>query len=244
MLNVFITVDTEILDTCARPQEEESCIYTSAPEKSAFSEDIQRDIYGITSNGEFGLRFQIDMLNTYGLKAVFFVDPFFALLSGLESLREIIGVIQEGGHEIQLHLHTEWLRKMSDPILSGRTGRNIRDFSGEEQQLLIARGIEMIRACGVESICAFRAGNFGANFDTLRALARNGILYDTSHNTCYLDSTCDMQTEDLLLQPKRIYGIYEFPIGFFKDRPNHYRHAQLCACSSWEMENALNPQTE
>jgi hypothetical protein len=56
-------------------------------------------------------------------------------------------------------------------------------------------------------LCAFRAGSYGANFDTLRALARNGILYDSSHNTCYLGYTCEMRTPNLLLQPKKIDGV-------------------------------------
>jgi len=239
MLNVFITIDTEIEDLCARPPDTEIWVYPANSDKSVFSTDIQRDIYGVTPNGEFGLCFQIDTLSRYGLRGVFFVDPFFALLSDLDALREIVGLVQEQGHEVQLHLHTEWLRKKSDPILQGRIGNNINEFSLEEQQILITWALEILHECNAEGICAFRAGNFGANFDTLRALARNGILYDTSYNIPYLSSPCDMQTDKLLLQPERICGVCEFPITSFRDRPGHYRHAQLCACSTWEMENAL-----
>jgi hypothetical protein len=48
-----------------------------------------------------------------------------------------------------------------------------------------------------------------------------------------------MPTAEPLLQPKEILGVYEFPISFFRDYPGHYRHAQLCACSSGELENSL-----
>lgn len=227
MLNVFLTVDTEVW-----PQ-------TPDWRKSGLSQDIRRDIHGATPEGEFGLPFQIELLNTYGLKAVFFVEALFACSVGLDPLRKIVGMIQNGGHDIQLHLHTEWLDKITEPILPGRTGLNLRDFSEDEQVLLIARGIQNLQACGVSNICAFRAGNYGANFDTLQALSRNGILYDTSYNACYLNLSCGIQTPELLLQPKQIHGVYEFPVSFFRDYPGHYRHAQLCACSSQELENIL-----
>ena len=85
-----------------------------------------------------------------------------------------------------------------------------------------------LRACGVRVPCASCAGKYG-EFRYPRALARNGIPYDSSHNTCYLGYSCDMDTGGFLLQPRVIKGIYEFPITFFRDWPGHYRHLQLCA---------------
>ncbi len=227
MLEVLITVDTEAWPT--------------GPDLSwpSFLEDVRQDIYGVTPQGEFGIRFQIDLLNGYGLKASFLVESLFAEVIGQGPLREVVEVIQEGGHEVQLHLHTEWLEKMTNSILPGRTGKNMRDFTEDEQTILIARGLENLRGSGARNVCAFRAGNFGANWDTLRALARNGLLYDTSHNTCYLNSACDMPTKEPFLQPKEIDGIYEFPVSFFQDVWRHYRPAHITACSSSEMEYAL-----
>ncbi len=42
-----------------------------------------------------------------------------------------------------------------------------------------------------------------------------------------------------LIQPEMLEGVWELPISFFRDLPRHYRHAQICACSSGEMERAL-----
>jgi hypothetical protein len=128
---------------------------------------------------------------------------------------------------------------MKQPLLPGRTGEHMRCFSCDEQTELIARGLQNLRECGARELCAFRAGNYGANMDTLHALRRNGIRYDTSHNTCYLGGACDMPTPELLLQPTELHGVVEFPIAFFRDGLGRFRHAQICAVSSGEMERAL-----
>ncbi len=226
-LNVFITVDTEVWPCTPNWRE------------TGLSQEMDRLIYGTTREGEYGLPFQIDRLNKYGLKAVFFVESLFACAVGLDPLNKIVKMIQNGGQEVQLHIHTEWLARMTQSILPGKTGQHLKDFSLEDQALLIEQGLQNLQACGVQNLCAFRAGNYGANLDTLHALAQNGILYDASHNTCYLDSHCDIQTPDLLLQPQKINGVYEFPISFIRDYPGHYRHMQLCACSWLELKNAL-----
>jgi hypothetical protein len=227
MLNVFITIDTE-----AWPRDPDW-------RASALQRDIERDIHGATPEGHFGIGYQMDRLDAHGLKGVFFVEALCACAIGLEPLRAIVALIQARGHEVQLHLHTEWLAWMSRPLLPGRTGQNMKDFTEDEQSLLIAQGLRNLKACGATALCASRAGNYGADFNTLRALARNGVLYDTSHNTYYLHAECGLRTAQPLVQPQRIEGVHEFPIAFFRDWPGHYRHAQLCACTAGELEHAL-----
>jgi hypothetical protein len=128
---------------------------------------------------------------------------------------------------------------MEPSILPGRTGLNCKDFTEDEQAVILARGRDNLVAAGAENVCAFRAGNFGANFDTLRALKRIGMKYDTSHNTCWLKTHCGMDTGDLLTQPRWIEGVYELPVTFFEDWPGHGRNTMVCAVSSAEMRNAL-----
>ena len=227
MLSVFITIDTEFSPRFPNGR------------ASGFVREIAREIDGDTADGQFGLAYQLGILDTFGLRAVFFVESLFASAIGLDPLRRIVGMIQDRGHEVQLHLHPEWLSFVTSSILTLGPRPYLKDYTEDEQTLLIARGIQNLRDCGVRSLCAFRAGKYGANFDTLRALERNGLLYDTSHNTCYLGHACDMDTTELLLQPTKICGVYEFPISFFRDGPGHYRHLQLCACSSQELINAL-----
>ena len=234
MLNVFLTVDTEIW-----PYAPGWPVNALPADKADFSQEVDAYIFGKTSRGEFGLPFQMDVLNRHGLKAVYFVEALFASVVGLETLARIVGLIRDRGHEVQLHIHTEWLREIARPDLPAQFRQHIRQFPADEQARIIAHGIANLRAAGASKVCAFRAGNFGANFDTLRALTSNGMLYDTSHNACFLDAECQMRTDEPLLQQRMIDGVYEFPVSTFSDYPGHVRPAQLCACSFQELESAL-----
>lgn len=228
MLDVFITVDVEIWPTsCAR-------------EKGGVRNALSRYIYGKTRAGNFGLAYQLEVLNAHNLKAIFFVEALFADAVGIGYLQEIVDLIVEAGQEVQLHLHTEWLQEIEDPNLLIPKRRDIQDFVENDQSLLIRRGLENLGQCGVERVCGFRAGNYGANLDTLRALAANGIAYDSSYNPCYLNHDCGIHLDRVLLQPAPVEGVVEIPISCFEDRPGHLRHAQISACSYWELETILS----
>jgi hypothetical protein len=227
VLKVFLTTDTEAWPRSPRWRE------------THLEEDIHRDIYGKTDQGTFGIGYQMDVLDAHGLKGIFLVESLFSCEVGLEPLHQIVQDIQRRGHEVQLHLHSEWLAWMTSSLLPGRTGQHIRHFSEDEQAVLLGKGLANLRECGAENVCAFRAGNYGANLDTLRALARCKVTIDTSHNSCYLRTACDMPTAEPLLQPRELFGVLEVPVSFFRDWPGHYRHAQLCACSAAELEGVL-----
>ena len=231
MLNVLLTVDVEIWPT--------SC----AGDRDAVRAAMDRNIYGRTPRGDYGLPHQLARLKEHNLKAVFLVESLFALAVGREYLQEIVDMIVSAGQEVQLHLHSEWLSVMPDSPLPGRTGRNMHDFSEDEQARLIEIGLENLADCGVTQVSAFRAGNYGADFATLRALARNGLRYDTSYNQAFLGTECKLETPDVLLRPLELEGICEVPVSLFDDRSGRYRPTQLAACSSRElvrmMEQAL-----
>src|SRR3546814_12326852 len=67
-------------------------------------------ILGRCRAGDFGIHFQMDMLERHGLTGVFFVDPMPALVYGPKIIAEIVRPIVARGPEVQLHIHTEWLR--------------------------------------------------------------------------------------------------------------------------------------
>jgi len=225
-LNVFFTVDTEVWPE--RPDWRET----------GLRYDIERDLDGKTAEGEFGTAYQARTLAAHNLKGVFFVETLYSYAVGLDTLRKTVESIRSFGHEIGLHTHPEWLKRIGT-LLPGRTGRLMNSYSLEEQRLLIGKGVEQLQACGVPSVCCYRAGGFGANMETLAALAQNRIPYDSSYNACWLGATCQLDTGLRLLDPSAMAGVYEFPVAVFEDWPAHYRPAQLCAASSGEMEAAL-----
>ncbi len=189
MLNVFLTIDTEIW-----PHSQGWPVKELPSDKSDFTEEIATYIYGTTPKGDFGLPYQVQKFKEHGLKANYFVETLFSSRVGSTTLTDIVSLIQNYGHDVQLHLHTEWLSEIRDQDVPAKFKEFMHQFSLDEQTALIKKGIQNLHAAGVENVHAFRAGSYGASLDTLRALLQNGILYDTSYNPCYLGSDCAIQT--------------------------------------------------
>ena len=228
-LSILLTIDTEVMPRCPNWRAE------------GLSRDLARDIYGATSKGRFGIKYQADLLKQKGLKGVFFVEALFACETGIKPLTDIVNVIQSTGHEVQLHIHTEWLSYLSNKVLNHtKVIANLKDLSLSEQQKLIEIGKQNLIDAGAINVTAFRAGNYGANFDTLKALSNCGLRFDSSYNYPYLRSDCGIELDnDILIQPRILSNITEIPVNFFRDFPGHVRHTQLCALSSNEMKNAI-----
>ena len=224
---VFITVDTEVWPRSDNWRE------------TSMAADMDRDIYGITSQGEYGLGYQLDVLNRFELTATVFVESLFASAVGPARLREIVALVKSHHQDVQLHVHPEWLEWMSQPVVRDTRSKYLKQFTAEEQRALIGLALDNLLASGAGAVCAFRAGNYGANFDTLRALCGLGLRFDTSYNFPYLATQCGMALPEPLLQPRCIDGVIEYPITFFEDWPHHSRPLQLTACSSAEITHVL-----
>lgn len=230
MLNVFFTVDVEIW--CDGWHDIDA----------KFPEAFSRYIYGRTPRGDYGLSYQLRLLRDHGLTGVFFVEPLFAARFGPEPLAEITGLIREHGHEIQLHLHTEWVDEAKEPLLHRNDGKKqfLHYFDLEDQTTLIATGLRLLDKTGnAAGVNAFRAGSFAFNVDTLIALARNGIRYDSSYNASTFGPGTGVRPGELLCEPTECAGIYEYPMTVYRDGTAALRHAQLTACSFQEMQGLL-----
>ncbi|MCH9673233.1 MAG: polysaccharide deacetylase, partial [Gammaproteobacteria bacterium] len=229
MLNVLFTTDVEIW-----PRH-----WELTPEH--FARSFQDYIYGSTEKGDFGIPYMVSLFNEYDFKTVFFVEALFAGEFGVEPLREIVQLIEGAGQSVEMHLHSEWIGKATHSLLPGKSGINLRNFDYDDQLTMLRAGLEYLRAAGVDQITAFRAGSYGANVDTLRALDALGIPFDSSYNATNLGATSGLEelVDGELIAPSRIHNIWEFPIAHFQDRPGSQRHAQLGACSASELCNAL-----
>ncbi|MBL4716990.1 MAG: polysaccharide deacetylase family protein [Erythrobacter sp.] len=228
MTAVYITIDTEYSAGLA--------IRLGLHAREAV---YARSIAGHTADGAVGIEHQMEVMDAHGIKGVFFVDPMPALVWGTKAIAEVIEPILARGHEVQLHLHPEWMEIAGDANpLGARTGRNLHDFTEDEQVELLELAREYLMQAGAPAPTAFRAGNYGADDATLRALHRVGIRYDSSHVPGIAGSDCRIGLTSANREVVRREGTIEVPVGSIRSFRGQ-RHAQITALSHWEMAAAL-----
>lgn len=227
MTRALITIDTEL--SASRQQ----AGMTAA-------ENLRLSLTGETRAGAFGIGWQMDRMEACGIRGVFFVDPMPGLIHGPDIIARMIEPILARGHEVQVHIHSEWLQWAKDSPVEGRIGRNIGDFSLNDQITLIGWARDALVAAGAPQPNAFRAGNYGANDDTLRALAQLGMLWDSSYNADYAGKPCHISLAPETVDPLALHGVFEAPVAGIWDRPGHFRPAQVCALSAAEMTRGLS----
>lgn len=229
MTSLYLTIDTEY----------SSGRFAKAGH-AARAENFSQFIAGRTVDGEVGIFYQMDVLERHGLKAVFFVDPMAALAWGVEAVADVVGPIVARGHDVQLHMHCEWLAFAgpANPV-PGRTGRDIKSFTLDEQCRLLDYARSVLIAAGAPAPVAFRAGNYGANDDTLRALAAIGMQFDSSHCPGIAASDCDISLGSDDFDPALHCGVIEVPVSCIAGPGGNLRHFQLTAISDFEIVAAL-----
>lgn len=229
MLDVMFTVDVEVWCDGWRNLD------------ANFPGAFRRYVYGPTTQGDYGLPYKLKLFQDHGLRGVWFVEPLFSLRFGAEPLAEIVELIQAHDQEVQLHMHPEWLDELSNPPVANISGKKSRmaDFSLADQTCMLAKGIELLNAAGATGINAFRAGNYGFNLDTLKALAALGIPFDSSYNAAMGGARSGLMPHHALVEPVQAEGLYEYPVTVFRDGTAHLRPTQLTACSWRELEGLL-----
>ncbi len=227
MTQVLITVDTEL----------SALLHKRGATADA---NLASSVTGQASKSAVGIGWQMDRLDRYGLKGVFFVDPMPGLVFGPDIVRRMIEPILTRGHEVQLHIHTEWLEWARQSPVGDRRGTNIVDFSPEDQTILLEWGRNALESAGAVRPIAFRAGNYGANDDTLKALATLGIIWDASYNAYYRNGPCRLGIEPDQIDPVLRFDVTEIPVAAIVDRPGSIRPAQVCALSAREMREGLH----
>ncbi|HKX79264.1 MAG TPA: hypothetical protein VJM34_12160 [Novosphingobium sp.] len=228
MLPVFLTIDTEY----------SAGLYLHGGGRT-WRENFARSIACEARGGSVGVGYQIEVMDRHGLKGVFFVDPMPALVWGTDAIAAAVDPILSAGHDVQLHLHTEWLAFAERNPLGSRIGTNIADFTLDEQRILLDYACGQLVAAGAPAPVAFRAGNYGANDDTLRALALLGVKLESSFPAALDFSACRISLGRGDVFPQRHLGVVEVPISAIAARGRGRRHAQLTAMSLWELKSAV-----
>jgi hypothetical protein len=229
---VYLTVDVE----CA----EERII--GAALQPARGYDLR--VWGRLANQQrqLGLPLIADELAEAGLEATFFVEPFGSAYFGEAGLVEVCGFLRERGHDVQLHAHPtqrciDW-HSRNEPRLPD----DMAAYPTGMQVALLREGMAILQRCGVPrtTLLGFRAGNFGANNDTWRAMAAVGLRLSCNFNLDYLDKTCRIlwATPANALFDTHL-GVHELPVTNFANGRGRFRHLQVSAVSFPEMRHAL-----
>ncbi len=238
MVKIFITVDTEVWPRSP------GWPHTPLAEDKFCEREIAAYLYGEGLGGEsLGVPYQLRTLANAGLKATFFVEPLFSFALGIAPLRELAAAVTSHGQEVGLHLHPEWLTDRRCRGLPQFAGPLLHGYREPDQAALVSAGIDRLREAGAPPIRAFRAGSWGASRATLRALAQNGIGFDSSLNAGFVSSFPDLDAESRAgyTQPVLIEGVWEFPVTSFVDRPPAgLRPLHVCAASFGEFRGVLD----
>lgn len=225
-VNVFLTIDTE------------HSIGGAFRDPNLKPVGNEKRIFGLIGNKQYGIPLIMDIADRYGIPITFFVEVFNKYFFGAEETREVCNYILNRNHDIQLHIHPNYLNfELHDPtklVFSDLVG----DYSLSRQAEIIEEAKETLISYGVPSPIAFRAGCFGADKNTIKALRRTGFLIDSSYNTAYLENPCllpDIEINDLA----PMHGVWEFPITNFIEhsglRPKRYMPLDISGVSFAEM---------
>lgn len=135
----------------------------------------QRDIRGKINNEYHGIGKIMDILEKNGVKGTFFVNVYESVQYVENVMRDICLDIHNRGHDLQLHTHPQ-------PMFSRILG--LQDGNLLTQIEIIKKGKELIYKWTKKDVIAHRAGDYLANYDSLTACYKNGILIDSSMNYC------------------------------------------------------------
>jgi hypothetical protein len=236
MVNVYITVDTE-------------CSLGGAWENPQWKPvGPDRAVLGRVGSQFFGIPLIMDILEEHGLRGTFFSEVLVRDLLGRDELADAYTPIIQRGHDAQLHLHPVFhyycevtqghLRREDLPARMDLIG----GLPFDTQVELLKKGCAIFREIFGSMPVAFRAGCYGASMSTLDALAKVGIVYDSSFNAAYLDDSCLMGPREPTNIPWRIGSVWEIPVTTFETGAGRIRGLkplEVSAVSLWELEEVL-----
>lgn len=182
---ILITIDTEV------------------GEKGKFAKDgFEKFVMGKIANEYYGVPKIVEILNAHHAKGEFFVDVYEDNFFGEEKYVTLCKYLDNQGHGVQLHTHPSYAYDINRI--------NMHDYFLEEQIKIIYDGKERIKKWIGKKPIAHRAGNYGANNDTLLALKENNIQFDSSYYTRHPNCKISLP---IINDPFRNNHILELPVS-------------------------------
>lgn len=188
---IIITIDTEVGEKAKHVKE-----------------GFEKFVMGKIGNEYYGIPKIVDIFDHFDLKAEFFVDVYEYKFFGEEKYKNLCTFLHKKGHGVQLHTHPGYAYDINRI--------NMYEYSLEEQIKIIAEGKELIKKWIGEYPLAHRAGNYGADNNTLKALKENSIKIDSSF--FYRQDNCKIQLSTIN-DPVVYIDVLEVPITVIKRHP-------------------------
>jgi hypothetical protein len=185
---IIITIDTEVGETSKN-----------------FDNGFEKLVIGKIENEYYGVFKIMDISEKYGFKCEFFIDVYEYKKFGEENFKKVCKDIDNRNHGVQLHTHPSYAYD--------KNRINMYEYSLEEQIKIIKEGKELIKKWIGKYPISHRAGNYGANDDTLLALRENGILIDSSFFYKHPNSKINAPTINIPILYK---DILQFPVTVIK----------------------------
>jgi hypothetical protein len=191
---------------------------------------------------ELGIDLIMGNLDEFGLKATFFVEPIGSAFFGLGGLSSVCRTIRERGHDVQLHIHPGQAQAFWISKNESLSSDNLADYPLEKQTAFLRRGMDILEEAGVPrgEIVAFRAGNFGGDNDTWKAMKENGLRVSSTYNPSYLASDCKIRWPKI---EAGLFdtgcGVWELPVTNFREPGGAFRPLQVTAVGLPEMKHLL-----
>ncbi|PYK99721.1 MAG: hypothetical protein DME19_07715 [Verrucomicrobia bacterium] len=181
---VIITIDTEVRSR-----------------NRDLPDPFDRDVLGRLQGNNYGACWIADLIKNHGFTGVFFLDVHGCAKYGENRYRELCERLLNGGHSVQLHTHPD---QMYDP-----QRRHMHEYSLAEQKAIIREGMVLLKDWTGKVPLAHRAGRYGANEDTLKALETNGIYLDSSFFYGRADCKLPFGNSN---DPFKAHGVWEVPV--------------------------------
>lgn len=171
------------------------------------SHDPMRNfIWGISSDGNaYGIDMIMNMIESYGIIGIFFVDIAEAWDYGRYKIEEVITHIRSRGHTVGIHIHPNHILDENRFFLF--------EYSRKEQFEIIKQCTDLYREVTDEFPVYFRAGKYSANYDTLDILNELGYKYDFSE--FFGQKWCGIIPPITADKPCRYKKLVEIPVTTF-----------------------------
>lgn len=166
------------------------------------ADPIQHLIFGETADGRYGIERIMDEFDKAHAKVLFFVDFAEAWDYSRDKVEKVVHTILDRGHNVGVHIHPDHIADKKRLFLY--------EYTREEQYDIIKRCTDLYTEIVGKPPKSFRAGKYGANYDTLDILCELGYKYDFSE--FYHQKWCGINPPITINAPCKYKTLTEFPV--------------------------------